>query len=167
MGAKQRLFSVLVENHFGVLSNVSNLFSARGINIPSLTVGTTDNKDISRMTIVVADEDDQTLDQIEKQLNKLIDVIKVVDLSGKDEVTAEHIMIKVKISEENRSDVLQLITIYEAHIDFVNTKSIMVSMVGNSRKIDDFLELMSHYGIKEVVRSGVIAMSRTINVTPD
>lgn len=164
MNKKKRIFCVLVENHFGVLSNVSNLFSARGFNIHSLTVGTTDNEDVSRITIVVANEDEQTLNQIEKQLNKLIDVIKVVNLSGKDEVTAEHMMVKIKISEGNRSDVIQLITIYKAHIDYVNTKTILVSMVGNSRKIDDFLKLMSHYGIKEVVRSGIIAMSKTVDV---
>lgn len=167
MENKKRIFAVLVENHFGVLSNVSNLFSARGFNIHSLTVGTTDNPDISRITIVVAEEDEQTLDQIEKQLNKLIDVIKVVNLSGQDEVIAEHVMAKIKINEKNRSDVIQLINIYKARIDYVNTETIMVSMVGNSKKIDSFIELMGHYGLKEVVRSGAIAMSRTVDVVPE
>ena len=151
--------SVLVENHFGVLAHVAGLFSARGFNIDSLAVGETEDPTVSRMTII-AQGDDRTIEQITKQLNKLIDVIKVQDLTEEEKISRELVLIKAQTGAQNRSEVLQIVNTFRAKVVDVNPHSITVEVTGNEEKIDAILELLRPFGIKEVVRTGTIALSR-------
>jgi acetolactate synthase-1/3 small subunit len=151
--------SVLVENHFGVLAHVAGLFSARGFNIDSLAVGETDDASVSRMTIV-AHGDDRVIEQIIKQLNKLIDVIKVQDLSGEDKIARELVLVKVHATAANRSDILQVVNTFRAKVVDVNPKSVTIEVTGNEEKVDAMLELLQPFGVKEVVRTGTIALAR-------
>jgi acetolactate synthase-1/3 small subunit len=157
----KHIISVLVENHFGVLAHVSGLFSARGFNIDSLAVGETEDSTISRMTIV-AHGDDRVIEQIKKQLDKLIDVIKVQDLTAEDEemIERELMLVKVNASAADRSDLMQIVSTFRAKIVDVNQKSVTVEVTGNQSKIDAMLELLRPFGLKEVVRTGTIAISR-------
>jgi acetolactate synthase-1/3 small subunit len=151
--------AVLVENRFGVLAHVSGLFSARGFNIDSLTVGETQDPTISRMTIVVQG-DEKVLDQVMKQLNKLIDVIKVEDLSKQETIGRELLLVKVEVTPKTRLDIMQVVNTFRAKIVDVNVKSMVVEVTGGESKIDAMLELLRPYGIKEVVRTGLISMAR-------
>ena len=151
--------SVLVENHFGVLAHVAGLFSARGFNIDSLAVGETEDPSVSRMTIM-AQGDDRVIEQITKQLNKLVDVIKVQDLSQEETISRELVLIKVHATATNRSDILQIVNTFRAKVVDVSTKSLTVEVTGNEEKIDAMLELLRPFGIKEVVRTGTIALAR-------
>ena len=151
--------SVLVENHFGVLAHVAGLFSARGFNIDSLAVGETDDPTVSRMTIV-AHGDDRVIEQITKQLNKLIDVIKVQDLSGEEIISRELVLIKVHASATNRSDILQIVNTFRAKVVDVGVRSLTVEVTGSEEKVDAMLELLRPFGVKEVVRTGTIALAR-------
>ena len=151
--------SVLVENHFGVLAHVAGLFSARGFNIDSLAVGETDDPTISRMTIV-AQGDDRVIEQITKQLNKLVDVIKVQDLTGEENITRELLLVKVHATASTRSDTLQVVNTFRAKVVDVSPASLTIEVTGNEEKIDAMLELLRPMGIKEVVRTGTIALSR-------
>lgn len=151
--------SVLVENHFGVLAHVAGLFSARGFNIDSLAVGETEDPTVSRMTII-AQGDDRTLEQITKQLNKLIDVIKVQDLTEEEKISRELVLIKVQTGSAKRSEILQIVNTFRAKVVDVNPHSITVEVTGNEEKIDAILELLKPFGVKEVVRTGTIALSR-------
>ena len=150
--------SVLVENRFGVLARISGLFSARGFNISSLAVGETEDPAASRMTIVV-EGDERTLEQIKKQLNKLIDVIKVVDFKEGEFLDRELILIKVAVTPKNRKEVLEAIDSFGARIENAGAKSISVEATGDQNKIKTLLELLRPFGILEVVRTGRIAMS--------
>ncbi len=149
--------SVLVENKFGVLARISGLFSARGFNINSLAVGETENPTISRMTIVV-EGDERTLEQIKKQLNKLIDVIKVSDYTNKEFIDRELILIKISVSAKNRSEIIQIVDSVAGEVVNVAPKSISVEATGDQNKIKALLELLRPFGILEVVRTGRIAM---------
>ena len=151
--------AVLVENHFGVLAHVAGLFSARGFNIDSLAVGETDDSTVSRMTIV-AHGDDRVIEQIMKQLGKLIDVIKVEDLSTSETIERELVLAKVKATTQTRGDLMQIVNTFRAKIVDVNPKSITVEVTGNQSKVDAMLELLRPFGIKEVSRTGTIALSR-------
>ncbi len=151
--------AVLVENHFGVLARVSGLFSARGFNIDSLTVGETQDSTISRMTIVV-NGDERVLDQIMKQLNKLIDVIKVVDLTKDDTIDRELLLVKVNATPATRADIIQIVNTFRAKIVDVNPKSLTIEVTGTESKLDAMLELLSPFGLTELVRTGLISMSR-------
>ncbi|MBI4115549.1 MAG: acetolactate synthase small subunit [Candidatus Omnitrophica bacterium] len=151
--------SVLVENHFGVLAHVAGLFSARGFNIDSLAVGETEDPTVSRMTIV-AHGDERVIEQIVKQLNKLIDVIKVQDLTNEDAISRELVLVKVHASATNRSDILQIVNTFRAKVVDVSPHSLTVEVTGSEEKIDAMLELFRPFGIKEVVRTGTIALSR-------
>ncbi len=155
----KKTIAVLVENQFGVLTHVSGLFSARGFNIDSLAVGETEDPTISRMTIVV-DGDEKTLEQVKKQLNRLIDVIKVIDLTGEDFVGRELVLIKVKIDDENRSEILQIADTFQARIDDVKRKETVIELTGDQNKIRSFIEIMKPFGILEIVRTGCIAIGR-------
>ncbi len=155
---------VLVENHFGVLARVSGLFSARGFNIDSLAVGETEDEKVSRITIV-AHGDDRVVDQIMKQLNKLIDVIKVVNLTGEDMIDRELVLVKVLAPASTRSEVMQIVNTFRAKIVDVNSKALAIEVTGGESKIDAMLELLRPYGILEVVRTGLIAMSRKAELT--
>jgi len=155
----KKTISVLVENHFGVLTHVSGLFSARGFNIDSLAVGETEDPSISRMTIVV-DGDEKTLEQVKKQLNRLIDVIKVIDLTGEDFIDRELIMVKVKLDNKNRSEILQIADTFQGKIDDVKKETAVIEVTGDGNKIRSFIEIMRPFGISEIVRTGRIAMGR-------
>jgi acetolactate synthase-1/3 small subunit len=151
--------SVLVENEFGVLSRVAGLFSGRGFNIESLSVAETADPTISRMTIVTVGND-QIIEQILKQLNKLIPVIKVVDFSGTDTVDREMVMVKVNAENETRTEVLRLVDIFRGKIVDVAPRSYTIEMTGDEGKVDAFLALLRPVGIKDIVRTGKIAIAR-------
>ena len=151
--------SVFVENHSGALSRISGLFSSRGYNISSLTVAETDDPTVSRMTIVVGGEE-EILEQIVKQLNRLIDVIKVIDFAGEEAIEREMVLVLVDASKSNRHEVIELAALFGAKIASVAHTSITIEMMGSRRNIDDFLALVRPYGIKEIVRSGTIAIAQ-------
>lgn len=153
--------SVLVENEFGVLSRVSGLFSGRGFNIESLSVAPTLDPDTSRMTIVTRG-DDRILEQINKQLNKLISTIKVVDFTGEDFVERELALIKVSTESETRAEVLRVVDIFRAKVVDVTARSYTVEITGAPAKVDALLELLRPMGIKEIVRSGPVVLGRGI-----
>ena len=150
--------SVLVENHFGVLSRVSGLFSGRGYNICSLTVSETHDPNISKMTIVTKG-DDAIIEQIDKQLNKLVEVIKVTDLTGEDFIEREMVLVKVKTAKETRSDIVQLVELFDGNILTVHSEELGIELAGTPKQIDNFIELIRDYGIIEIARSGRVAIS--------
>jgi len=151
--------AVLVENKSGVLSRVASLFSRRGYNIDSLAVGVTEDPDISRITIVVHG-DDHVLEQVTKQLNKLIDVIKVSDIGSDDAVERELALIKVSADANVRAEIIQIANIFRARIVDVAPKSMTVEVTGDEGKIQAIEKLLRQFGIKEMVRTGKIAMVR-------
>lgn len=151
--------SALVENHFGVLTRVSGLFASRGYNIQSLTVGPTEDATVSRMTIVV-EGDDKIIDQVKKQLNKLIDTIKVMDLTGEDFVDRELLLIKVSANAKTRPDILQLSEIFKGSVVDIAPTVVTIEVSGNTKKIDAFVEMLQPFGVKELARTGRIALGR-------
>ncbi len=151
--------AILVENRPGVLTRVAGLFSRRGFNIESLAVGVTENPDISRMTIVVTG-DDRILEQVMKQLNKLIDVIRVSDIPPEDSVNRELALIKVGVDSGTRAEVMQIVDVFRAKIVDVGIKSLVVEVTGDESKINAMEQLLRQFGIKEMVRTGKIAMNR-------
>jgi acetolactate synthase-1/3 small subunit len=157
---KPHTLSVIVENRAGVLSRVTGLFSRRGFNIESLAVGTTEEPSSSRITIVCIGDDAQ-IEQVMKQLNKLIDVIKVTDLSGSERVERELALIKVAAEPgSSRAEVMQIAGIFRAQIIDVAAKTVILQVVGNTEKIDALEKLLRQYGVKELVRTGKIALLR-------
>lgn len=154
----KHILGVLVENRPGVLSKVSGLFSRRGFNIDSLAVGVTENPDISRMTIVV-DGDDYTVEQVTKQLNKLIDVIKVANI-GKESVIRELALIKVKATSETRNQIIEIVNIFRANIVDISKNYLTIEITGDSEKIAALEDMLRDFGIKEMVRTGAIAIDR-------
>jgi acetolactate synthase-1/3 small subunit len=151
--------SILVENEFGVLSRVSGLFSGRGFNIESLSVAETMDPSVSRMTIVTSGND-QIIEQILKQLNKLISVIKVVDLTGVDTVDRELVLVKVNAETETKPEVLRLVDIFRAKIVDVAPRCYTIEMTGDEEKVNALLQLLRPIGIKEIVRTGRVAIAR-------
>lgn len=151
--------SVLVEDKPGVLARVASLFSRRGFNIESLAVGPTETPEISRMTIVVNVED-QPLEQVTKQLNKLINVLKIVELEPQSTVAREIMLVKVRADMDTRSAVLEIIQLFRAKAVDVAPEAITIEVTGNHDKLEDFLRMLEPFGIKELVKSGTIAMGR-------
>ena len=151
--------SVLVENEFGVLSRVSGLFSGRGFNIESLSVAPTLDATVSRMTIVTSG-DDRVLEQITKQLNKLIDTIKVIDFTDQEYVERELAVVKVSAEERTRAEVLRIVDIFRAKVIDVTPKSFTVEVTGAPAKLNACIELLRPLGVKELVRSGPIVIGR-------
>jgi acetolactate synthase I/III small subunit len=151
--------SVLVENKFGVLARVASLFSAKGYNIDSLSVGETTDPNVSRMTIVVTG-DDMILEQIIKQLRRLIDVIKVSDLTQGNFIDRELVLIKVSADPSTRSDIVTLVDIFRGKIVDVSTKSFTIEVTGGREKVDTLISLLTPFGLKEIARTGKVAMSR-------
>jgi acetolactate synthase-1/3 small subunit len=151
--------SVLVENKPGVLARVSSLFSRRGFNIDSLAVGPTEHAEISRMTIVVNVEE-SPLEQVTKQLNKLIEVIKIVELDDRESIERELLLVKVKADVETRSQVLDVVQLFKARVVDVATEAITLEVTGNSDKLADFLRVLEPFGIRELVQSGLVAIGR-------
>lgn len=154
--------SVLVENHFGVLARVSGLFSSRGYNIDSLCVGETDDSSISRMT-VVARGDDRVLGQIVKQLEKLVDVIEVIDLTQESYVERELAMVKVGVNGTRRSEVIEIASIFRAKVVDMSADAMVVEVTGTEDKIRAFVDMVRPFGIQELVRTGRIAIARSAN----
>ncbi len=151
--------SVLVKNEFGVLSRVSGLFSARGFNIESLTVAETLDPEFSRMTIV-SEGSEQIIEQILKQLRKLIDVIKVSDLTGKSFVERELALIKVRAEEKTRAEVLRTVDIFRGKVVDVTSKTYTIEVTGTEDKILAIIDLLSPMGIREIIRTGRVAVPR-------
>ena len=151
--------SVLVENHAGVLARVAGLFARRGFNIDSLAVGVTDDENVSRMTIV-ADGSDYTLEQIEKQLNKLIDVIKVKTLSQESMVSRELVLIKVSCTPKQRPGIISIVELSHGKISDICANSVTIEISDSQQQLNNFEELLRPYGIKEIVRTGTIAMQK-------
>ena len=151
--------SVLVENKPGVLARVANMFASRGFNIESLAVGETEDATVSRMTIV-SSGDDREIEQITKQLNRLVDVIKVNDLTSEKFVERELALIRVSADGETRSRLIELVDVFRAKIVDVAPKALTVEMTGDTGKIEAFLELVRTFGIREMVRTGKVALPR-------
>ena len=151
--------SVLVEDKPGVLARVASLFSRRGFNIQSLAVGATEQKDMSRMTIVVSVED-SPLEQITKQLNKLVNVIKIVEQDVDNSVERELALIKVRADATTRSQVIEAVNLFRAKVVDVSTESVTIEATGTPSKLEALLRVLEPYGIRELVQSGVVSLSR-------
>ena len=156
---KYHTLSILVENHYGVLTRVAALFARRGYNIDSLAVGPTEDAEVSRMTIVVQG-DDAVIEQVIKQLYKLIEVIKVTDLSKEEHVERELALIKVAAGKETRAEILQIAEIFRAKVVDVGSGTMIVELTGAGGKIDAIEKLLRPFGIKELARTGKIGLQR-------
>ncbi|WP_303863219.1 acetolactate synthase small subunit [Alkalibaculum bacchi] len=156
---KKYVLSLLVENNSGVLSRIAGLFARRCYNIDSLTVGKTENQEISRMTITVIG-DEQILEQIKKQLNKLIEVIKIVELTPGDSVSRELVFVKVKADNTTRSNIIQISNIFRAQIVDVARNSLILQITGDEEKVKAFIDMVEPFGILEFIRSGATGLQR-------
>ena len=153
------VLSLLVEDRPGLLTRVAGLFARRGFNIESLAVGKSEIEGLSRITVVV-DVEELPLEQVTKQLNKLVNVIKIVELDNSQAVTREHILIKVRVDNTTRSQVLEAATLFRAQIVDVATDALVIEATGNSGKIQALLKILEPYGIKEIAQSGLLAIGR-------
>ncbi|MEU6232658.1 acetolactate synthase small subunit [Kitasatospora sp. NPDC058170] len=151
--------SVLVENKPGVLARIASLFSRRGFNIDSLAVGPTEHPDISRMTIVVNVED-LPLEQVTKQLNKLVNVIKIVELDQSAAIQRELVLVKVRADNETRSQIVEIVQLFRAKTVDVSPDAVTIEATGSSDKLEAMLRMLEPYGIKELVQSGLVAIGR-------
>jgi len=151
--------SVLVENKPGVLARIAGLFSRRGFNIDSLAVGPTEHPEVSRMTIVVNVEE-SPLEQVTKQLNKLVEVLKIVELDGGASINRELLLVKVKADVATRGAVLDTVQLFRAKVVDVALDAVTIEVTGNSDKLADFLRVLEPFGIRELVQSGVVAIGR-------
>jgi len=156
---KKHVLSALVENKSGVLANVAGLFSARGFNIESLAVGETEDPELSRMTIVVGG-DEAILEQVRKQLGKLISVVKLQDFSRMERVERDLVLVRVSAPPEKRAHILELVQIFRARVVDVGTSEMMIEVVGSEPRVQAFLDLLAPYGIAEMARTGRIALPR-------
>lgn len=156
---RKHTLAVIVENRPGVLTRVTTLFRRRGYNIESLAVGETENPSISRITIVVMG-DEKILEQVTKQLYKLVDVIKIVDITDKRSVERELVMIKVRADVNVRAEIVQIVDIFRARIVDIGKTSLIIEVTGDSGKIDAIVESLKPFGIIELVRTGIVAMVR-------
>ncbi len=155
----QHTISVLVENKFGVLTRVAGLFSGRGYNIDTLNVGPTQNSKVSRMTIVTRG-DDSTIEQIVKQLKKLVNVLEVLDFRDTEYVDRELVLVKVEVDSATRAEVMQITDIFRAKIVDVQPRSLTIEISGNESKVEKFLSLMGTFGVKGLTRTGKVALLR-------
>jgi acetolactate synthase-1/3 small subunit len=162
----RHVISALVVNEPGVLASVAGMFAARGFNIDSLVVGRTEDANLSRMTIVV-DADENTLEQVRKQLAKLVPVTKVKDFKGTAYIERDLALITVGAGPEHRGEVIEVVNLFRAKVVDVSKESMVVELAGTEGKIEAFVELMKPYGIRELARTGVIAMSRGMQMTKD
>lgn len=154
--------TALVQDKPGVLNRVASMFRRRGFNIFSLAVGNSEVPNMSRMTFVV-DGDTRTVEQVTKHLHKLIDVIKVTDISDDNAVTRELALIRVLTNSQSRSDVMQIVDLFRAHIIDVAVDSLIIEVVGDEEKVDALQSLLEPYGVTEVMRTGIVAMTRGAN----
>jgi acetolactate synthase I/III small subunit len=155
----RHIISVLVENHFGVLTRIAGMFSSRGFNIDCLSVGETADPTVSRMTIIT-NGDQAICEQIVKQLRKLVDVIRVQDITREENVERELMLVKVACTRENRAEIMQMASILRAHIVDVGPESLVIEVVGDFAKLDAMLEILKPYGILENARTGVVGLAR-------
>ena len=155
-----RTLAVLVENRPGVLTRISGLISRRAFNIESIAAGYTEDKDMTRITIVVKENDAMRVEQLVEQLAKLVDVIRIVDLTEMDYLERELVMIKVKAIAEKRSDIVDIVNIFRANIVDVNRETMVIELSGGQNKIDALCEVLKDYGIIEIVRTGKVVISR-------
>jgi acetolactate synthase-1/3 small subunit len=155
----QHVLSLLVEDKPGLLTRVAGLFARRGFNITSLAVGPTEVAGLSRITVVV-DVEDLPLEQVTKQLNKLINVIKIVELEPSQAVQREHLLVKVKVDNATRSQVLEAVTLFRARVVDVATDALVIEVTGDSGKVQAFLRVLEPYGIRELAQSGLLAIGR-------
>ena len=155
----QHVLSLLVEDKPGLLTRVAGLFARRGFNITSLAVGPTEIDGLSRITVVI-DVDQLPLEQVTKQLNKLINVIKIVELEPSQAVQREHLLVKVKVDNSTRSQVLEAVTLFRARVVDVATDALVIEVTGDGGKVQAFLRVIEPYGIREIAQSGLIAMGR-------
>lgn len=156
--------SILVDNHFGVLARISGLFSARGYNIDSLCVGITQDPSVSRMTVVV-EGDEGVLSQIVNQLNKLVEVIEVADLTSESHVERELVMIRVEIDSKRRTELLEIANIFRAKVCDVSTTAVILEATGSKDKVNAFVDMVRPFGIDDLSRTGIIALPRSANGT--
>ncbi len=156
---KDYVLSVTVENKAGVLARVAGLFSARGFNIRSLAVAETESPTVSRMSIVV-NADEKTFEQVKKQLNKLIDVVSIQDFTKKDFLDRELLLIKASLTAQNRSHIIEIVEILDGKILHVGTKAICIEIVGDKDKMVTALQLLKPYGVREIMRTGVVAIGK-------
>ena len=163
---EKHILSVLVRNSSGVLTRVSGLFSRRGFNIDSLTVGRTEEEDISRMTIVIAG-DMEVVEQVIKQLNKLEDIINIQELISDNSVYRELVLIKVKADAEKRAEINEVVKIFRSKIVDVSQSTLTIELTGDESKINAHIKLLEEYEIKELVRTGVCALERGANDITD
>ena len=157
--SEKHTLSVLVENKPGVLTRVSALFTRRGFNIHSLAVGPTKHEDISRIT-VIADAEGLAMEQVTKQLNKLVNVLKIVELDPDTSVERELYLIKVHADDANRTAVLQVVDLFRAHVVDVAPTSVVIETIGSESKVKALLTALQPYGVKEIVQSGAVAITR-------
>ena len=162
----RHIISVLVENKFGVLARVAGLFSGRGYNIESLSVGALQDPDYSIITLATSG-DERIVEQIVKQLRKLVNVIKVRDLTSLDHVEREMLFVKVKATMKTRSDIFNIVNTFRAKIISLNSESVIIEITGVKEKNVAFLEVLKPFEIIEIVRTGSIAMMRDANITQD
>jgi acetolactate synthase-1/3 small subunit len=159
MQPMRHTISVLMENTFGVLTRVAGMFSGRGYNIDSLNVAPTHDPEVSRMTIV-ARGDDATVEQIVRQLNKLVNVLEVTNFRDYEYIDRELVLVKVKVDGKRRSEVMQITDIFRTKIVDVQPKSMTIEVTGNETKVTKFIELMENFGVLELTRTGKVALSR-------
>jgi len=159
----RHVLSALVMNQPGVLAHVSGMLASRAFNIDSLAVGETENPKYSRMTFVITG-DDKVLDQVRKQLEKIVTVVTVVDYSGEEFVERDLMLIKVKTPPGKRSEVIELVEIFRGNVVDVSTEQLMIEIAGQERKVEAFIEAVRPYGIIELVRTGRIALMRNVCV---
>ncbi len=159
MNSNRHTLSILVENKPGVLARVAALFTRRAFNIHSLAVGETEEPSISRMTVQV-DAEDLPFEQVTKQLNKLVNVLKVVELHPQDSVTRKFVLFKVQANAENRSQVLQIVDLFRASVIDVHRDSLVIQAAGVQSKLEALMETLEPYGINEIVQSGAVAIGR-------
>lgn len=157
---KKYLLAVLVDNKPGVLTHVSGLISRRAFNIESISAGYTEEPDVTRINIVVSVESKNELDQVVTQLGKLIDVIKIVNLTEYDAIERELVMIKVRADKSNRAELIDIVNIFRANIVDVSQENVVIELTGQESKIDGIIEVLSEYEIIEIARTGAIALSR-------
>jgi len=155
----KRTISALVQNQPGVLAHVAGMFAARGFNIDSLAVGRTEDPNLSRMTIVVLGDDD-TLEQVRKQLGKIVPVVKVYDYTAESLVQRDLMLIKISVPSEKRPEIQAIIDMFRAKVVDIGPKFVMVEVTGPEAKIEAFIDMCRPYGVKDVVRTGMVAMPR-------
>jgi acetolactate synthase-1/3 small subunit len=157
--SKRHTISILVEDKFGAFNRIAGLFSAKGYNIDSLSVGPTEEVGVSRMTIVTRG-DDQIMEQIIKQLNKLIDIVKVVDLTFESFVERELVLAKVATTTETRSEIMQIAEIFRAKVVDISPRTLTLEATGSQQKVDAFIKMLTPFSIKEIARTGQVALKR-------